>query len=347
MLALCYSSGMPPLDAYASASHYLDHMVPVWKAIPAARRGTFYVAPDLLDYAAAQGLRGARAAPVGPGDTPIFVSASGNLSHTILQKRTHRAIMEHGCGLSYGGDLSWRGRQAAHSSSYAGGLGRDAELFLHPGEHPAARDRKQYPKARVEVVGCPKLDTLPQKSVVGDGYPVVAVSFHWDTSIAPETRSTFIYYREHVKRLAALGQREGFRVIGHGHPRAYERLARWYDRNGIETVRSFEDVCRRADIYVVDNSSTLYEFASTGRQVVVLNAPFYRKDVHHGLRFWDAIPGPQVWEPYHLAEVVQYELAHPTLWTERREAAVNQVYAYREGAAKRAAKVLTDWAGKL
>jgi hypothetical protein len=337
---------MPTIDAYASASHYLDHMVPVWKALTKATRGTFYVAPDLQEYAAHKGVVNIGHAPVPPGDNVTLVSASGNLGHLVKRGRPNRAIMEHGCGLSYGGDLSWRGRQAAHSSSYAGGLGRDAGLFLHPGEYPAARDRAQYPKARVEVVGCPKLDTLPARE--GDPHPTVAVSFHWDTSISPETRSAFIFYREHVKRLAAHGAKTGeFRVIGHAHPRAYERLAPWYKRQGIETVRSFEDVCRRADMYVVDNSSTLYEFASTGRQVVVMNAPFYRKEVHHGLRFWDAIPGPQVWEPYHLLDVIRYELEHPTLWTKRREEAVDQVYAFRSGAAKRAANALVRWAGTL
>lgn len=337
---------MPTIDAYASASHYLDHMAPVWKALLKKNRGTFFVQPDLLDYAAQKGVVNLAPAPVPSGDNLTLVAASGNLNHLTLHGRPNSAIMEHGAGLSYGGDTSFRGRIARDSSSYAGGDGRPAKLFLHPGPVPAARDAARYPHARVLVVGCPKLDTLPRREP--DGVPTVAFSFHFDTNISPETRSAFVFYREQIKRFAREVQKTGeMRILGHAHPRAFDRLASWYSRYGIEPVRSFEEVCRRADIYAVDNSSTLYEFASTGRQVIVLNAPFYRKGVHHGLRFWDAIPGPQVDEPANIGQVVRYELAHPTLWDGRREAALDQVYGFRTGAAKRAAKALESFAAEL
>jgi len=331
------------IDAYASATNYVDHMAPVWKALADDRRGTFFVTPEAREQAEAQGVGSLADAPVTPSDNPIFVASSGNLGHVRINGRKHRAIMEHGAGLSYGGDMTWRGRVAAESPSYAGGLGRDAQLFLHPGEHPAARDRAQYPGARVEVVGSPRLDTLPAREP--DGIPTVAVSFHWDTEISPETRSTFIFYRDYIvefaKKVAATGE---FRILGHGHPRLFERLSEWYPRKKIQPVRSFDDVCRMADLYVVDNSSTLYEFAATGRPVIALNAPFYRKHVRHGPRFWDAIPGQQVDEPADLLEAIRFNLAHPERFEHQREAAVDAVYAFRSGAAERAARVLEDWA---
>lgn len=338
---------MPTIDFYTTATHYLDHMAPVWKALLKRNRGTFYVSPDIRKHAEEKGVANLSTEDPPSSDNLTLVAGSGNLNTLVRFGRPNRAIMEHGCGLSYGGDTGYRGRIAATSASYAGGDGRLAQLFLHPGEHPAARDRARYPDATVEVVGCPKLDTLP-KRVPDDGPPVVAVSFHWDSTITTETRSAFIFYREHVKRIAREVAKSGeFRLIGHAHPRAFRRLESWYTRYGIEAVRDFEEVCRRADIYAVDNSSTLYEFASTGRQVIVLNAPFYRKRIHHGLRFWDAIPGPQVDEPADLMSVIRYELAHPTLWDERREAAVDRVYGFRKGAAKRAAKVLESFAEGL
>jgi hypothetical protein len=258
--------------------------------------------------------------------------------------RANIALMEHGAGQSFGGDLSYAGRVAAASSSYAGGEGRVAGLFLHPGPHPAERDRARYPRARVEVVGCPKLDALPHR--VPDGVPTVAFSFHWDTSISPEARSSFIFFREHLAVFAR--HNPGVRVLGHGHPRIIDRLAPWYERMGIEVVRDFADVCRRADVYACDGMSTLYEFASTGRPVVVLNAPFYRRDIEHGLRFWEAAGvGENVWEPYDAEAAVKRALSDPDAGISAREEALDMVYAYRSGASDRAARALESWAEGL
>ena len=113
-------------------------------------------------------------------------------------------------------------------------------------------------------------------------------------------------------------------------------------------MRSFDEVCRRADVYLNDASSTLFEFASTGRPVVVLNASFYRRKVHHGLRFWEAsIVGVNcnIWDVRRLPAIVDEALADPPAQKERRERALDMVYAYRTGAAERAAAVLMDWAG--
>ena len=303
------------LDAIASEGHFVDHLEPVWMALPEEMRGTFY--------------RKARA-PVGSQKT--LVASSGDLYRSRKLGRP-TAIMEHGAGQSYGGD-----RKSANHSSYAGGGSRDAQLFLHPGPHPAARDRARYPGARVEIIGCPKLDVLPRKE--RNGAPVVAIGFHWDCHISEETRSAAPNFMYSIHALA----RSGIKVIGHGHPRIIEALARHYQRYGIEVVRSFAEVCARADLYTCDNSSTLFEFAATGRPVIVLNPQKYRREVHHGLRFWEAATvGIQVTPRESLAEAVSAALADPPAQREAREAALTLVYAFRTGAAERAAAVLVDW----
>jgi UDP-N-acetylglucosamine:LPS N-acetylglucosamine transferase len=97
-------------------------------------------------------------------------------------------------------------------------------------------------------------------------------------------------------------------------------------------------------VYVCDNSSTIYEFAATGRPVVVLNGPHYRRDVHHGLRFWDAADvGIQVDHPRDLPDAIEEALRDPEPRRRAREAALGIVYAHRTGAAQRAAAALTDW----
>ena len=114
---------------------------------------------------------------------------------------------------------------------------------------------------------------------------MVAVSFHWNYHGIPEMRSAFDWYSKAVVELA-----KEVTVIGHGHPKRKD-LPDWYRAHGIEYVPNFFEVLRRADVYACDNSTTLFEFASTGRPVVVLNAPWYRQEANHGLRFWDAALG--------------------------------------------------------
>jgi len=326
------------LDAIAREGHFVDHALPVWLALPPEVRGTFYLLagrdrPEVPNRRRGQPPR---------SNVPTLTASAGDL---VFSRKLGRptAIMEHGCGQSFGGDP----RRGSHSS-YAGGVARDAQLFLHPGPHPAARDRAVHPVARVEIVGCPKLDALPRKPE-RDRISVVCVSFHWDSRVCLETRSA---WREFDDQLALLAVAPGLKVIGHGHPRIIDTLARRYAVHGIETVRTFEEVCRRADVYVNDASSTLFEFAATGRPVVVLNASFYRRSINHGLRFWEAATvGVQVTAATErrltpsLVDAVRRALADPPAQRAAREAALGLVYAYRSGGAERAAAVLMDWAG--
>lgn len=236
------------------------------------------------------------------------------------------AYLEHGIGQSYG-----NGHPA-----YPGGKNRDAVgLFLSPNETAAGMDSRAYPNARVEVVGDPVLDTLPR----GSGGSVVCTSFHWGSSLAPEMQSTMVYYHPALPELA-----KRFEVIGHAHPRIARKAERMYARLGIPFVADFREVCERAALYVCDNSSTLYEFASTGRPVVVLNGPAMRRNVELGLRFWTAAGvGLNVGSPADLVSGVASALADGMGAKRDRERALLIAYAYRYGAGSRAAAAITDW----
>ena len=317
------------IDVFASAPWYVDHIAPIWRALPAAARGRFHV--TARSAPAAVGLPNVTHDRLSPDPKrPILVVSYGDLRSAFMAQRTHIALGQHGAGQSYSSD----------HPAYPGGRNQGpVSLFLVPNETAAERSRKAYPKATVAVVGCPKLDGLPRKERGAE--PVVAFSFHWDgPTIAPEMRSAWIYYRTAVPIVAKRRL-----VIGHAHPRAMPRVARWYTGSGIEIVPSFEDILRQADVYACDNSSSMFEFAATGRPVLVMNAPVYRRNVEHGLRFWEAAGiGVNVDRASMLAEAVEKAIADPPEVRAAREAALAVVYQPLRGGAALAAKALLDWA---
>lgn len=276
-------------------SHYRDHVAPILRLVN--------LPPDVA-----------------------IVAGYGDLVRARREGFKRFVRIEHGIGQSYG---------STHAHYPGGANHSDVGLFLTPNEHSANRWRKAYPRARVEVVGSPRIDDLPKREPSGPT-PTVAISFHYDLYLVNETRSSLPWFAPALPDLA-----KEFHVIGHSHPR--EDLTYTYKRLGIEYVRDFDEVCRRADVYVCDNSSTLYEFASTGRPVVVLNPPWYDRSKDYGLRFWEASSiGNWAQTPDQLTNAV-----HGALETEWPfgENALDIVYAYRTGAAQRAVDAINDWLG--
>jgi len=318
------------IDFFASAYWYVEHMAPIWLALPPETRGRFYVS-----HAAARSARGLPGVLIGRprgDDVPMFVASYGDYRVATMVGRSSIALGQHGAGQSY----------SSQHTAYPGGRGQDrVSLFLLPNEHSAARTRKAYPSAQVEVVGCPKLDTLPTKA--RDGEPVIAFSFHWDgQSIAPEMHSA---WRAYYAALPELARRH--RIIGHAHPRTMAQFGRVYRQSGIEVVPTFGEVLRKADVYACDNSSSLFEFAATGRPVLVLNTPDYRRTVEHGLRFWAASGvGINVEHPRELEAAILRAIDDPPEVAAAREAALDIVYQPRTGGAALAAGILADWAAQ-
>lgn len=364
----------------AGEPHFVDHLAPVWRALT-CERGAFWVPSELLAHARQRGIAGARAfeparshaAPTRvpsvrrrlarvrgggvvllerpvvapamlhwatpawlplPAPAPVVVASFGDLK-TVANGARPLALCEHGIGQSYGNQ----------HPSYCGGTSPEraqVSLFVVPNESAARANRRVYPQARIAVVGVPRLDDwnlVPP--MVNAQPPVVALSFHWNCRVAPEAQGSFAHFRSALPELA-----RHYRVLGHGHPRILGNLVRPYERHGIEVVADFEHVLARANVYVTDNSSTLYEFAATDRPVVVLNAPWYRRNVEHGLRFWRyADVGFQCDRPEDLPACVARALADPPEQRRRRQAAVDAVIPQRDGrAAARAAAAIGDWA---
>ena len=322
------------IDVMVGETQFVDHTAAIFLALPPEQRGDFIAHRSIAGRAREWGI------PVtgllNDTDRPVLVASYGDQKRARRLGRTRIARVEHGAGQSYQADPRF-----GPNPSYSGGRDcGDVSLFLCPNDYSADRWQASYPGARVEVVGCAKLDSLPAR-VPGDG-PVVAVSFHFDINLIPETRWAWPTYKPALPDLA-----KRYTVIGHGHPKGIGMLARYYARMGIEVVEDFADVCRRADLYVMDNSSTLFEFAATGRPVVVLNDPGFRRNVAHGGRFWNwSSIGLNVDRPGDLVQTVETALSDPPGVAAERERILGLVYPYRSGGAQRAADALVDWVGE-
>lgn len=332
------------MDAIALEPQFLDHLAPVWQRLPASARGRFLVDPSLIERARAKGIEAvpqerpphtvAYPPPRFDGP-PMLVASYGDIKEARRLGYGPFAFLEHGAGQAYG----------TANGSYAGGPDRaDNELIMVPSESCAQTWRAAYPAARVEVVGCPRLDDLPRRE---PGPLTIALSFHWPApiSISGYAGTALGDYLGVLPELV-----KAYNVIGHAHPKGDwpARMQRQYRRLGIPFVADFDDVCRQADLYVCDNSSTLPEFASTGRPVVLLNARHWHRKGSVGGRFWDwAHLGVNVDRPEQLLPAVAEALEDAPERQAAREDALGVVYGYRKGGAERAEREIVSWlAGK-
>lgn len=119
----------------------------------------------------------------------------------------------------------------------------------------------------------------------------------------------------------------GHGILGHSHPRMRGFLEPFWKRLGVPFLPHFSDILDWTDLYICDNSSTLYEYASTGRPVLVLDAPWYRTYVNHGGRFWDwADVGVRIQDPSQLPEALSKALEDPPEVKDRRDSIVAAAY---------------------
>lgn len=317
---------------FASEPHYLRHMLPVWKKLPEEYRGDFMCLDKVRPYAEMVGLETS-------GHRHNSQRAMLNASYkdfTLCRRHGYKVLMEHGIGQTY----------EDYSGYYAGGPYRElVDLFLCPNIQTKLANEQVYLDIPAEVVGTPSMDYWHR--LVDSSHPAkvereggFTISFHWQPkSGVPEMGSAVTHY----SRIFSDIQSYFGNVSGHGHPRIEDQLRRIYGVSGIPW-RNYSDVLRTTEVYICDNSSTMYEFASLDLPVVVLNAPWMRRDVNQGLRFWDfADVGIQVDEPEQLALAIEVAMIDPPEVQERRREITDWLYPYRGYAADKAAKVLVKY----
>lgn len=313
------------IDGFASRPNYVDHIAPVWAALP--EKGTLWVSEQRLATRART--RGVDAQVGRPdGARPVLVAAYRD----ELAVNGPVILLEHGAGQHYGGvDASSMGQTRS-----------DVILYLAPNPGVADRMATVLPNARTVAVGCPRLDRHLHRSPPPGGEPVVGVTWHWPARTWPEAMWAWPHYRPHLPALA-----QGRQVVGHGHPRVLGRLIGDYRRAGVRVEPDPETFLDSIDVLVADNTSLLFEAAAIGIPVAVLDAPWYRRHVDHGLRFWEwADIGPRTGAGAALAETVDRAWQERDLFREVRVAMRDAVYGTWDGqAARRAADAITDTVG--
>lgn len=313
---------MDRIDLVAHRPHYFEHLLPVWRALPDARRGRLVTLDaDIRRRGRAEGMDW----HTRPGPFYMVAGVRDFVRHRRQRGKSRAAMFIHGTG------MDWPRLDRS--------MWPDLDLWVLP-RGDLAPDREALGTRCVSIDGSPWLDRH-HGHVVDPANRTVAISFHWDCRTAPETRSALFHYRHVLPELA-----ERFDLIGHSHPQSdIRRAARIvYDSAGIEFVPSFDEVVERARVYVIDVSSTAYEAAAVGLNVISMNLPTYRRTANVPPRFWDYVPGPQVDRPEDLGDMIQAVLDDPSIGVEDARRAVDYCYPIRDGhAAERAAAALMEW----
>lgn len=246
------------IHALATTPHYREHIEAVWKHLPDSLRGEARWGKGVNDNG-------------WPHDDVVMVAGYANLS----QVPNHRCVyVEHGAGQRY------RDIKPAHQPYYHGSAHPERVIaYISPRKEVAdAWGRPAF------AAGAPVCDPYPLAT--DNERPVAAITFHWPAlKICPEAGSSLEHYADALFPLVERLRAQGFDVIGHHHPRD-ELLPRIWRRHGVP-IATVDQVRRHADLLIADNTSLMYEMCYLNRTVIALNCPEYRRNVNHGLRFWD------------------------------------------------------------
>ncbi|MCD6056564.1 MAG: glycosyl transferase family 2 [Thermomicrobiales bacterium] len=262
------------IHALATTPQYRRHVEAVWKHLDPSLKG------DLLVGRTASTKRY-------PTQDVVMVGGYYDVANAPHQRIIY---VEHGAGQAYGGDETSRGHLCYHGSNHP----KRVVGYISPSEQVARLwNRPAF------AAGVPALDDIPRRPIRFARHKVAAITFHFDARgafVAPEARSAREHYIEMLHSMVGALRADGWEVIGTWHPKDPVGHKIWRNLQ-IESTADPAEILSRAHLVIADNTSLLYEAAYLGIPSIVLNAPWYRKDVEHGLRFWDHVPGHQVDSP--------------------------------------------------
>jgi GT2 family glycosyltransferase/glycosyltransferase involved in cell wall biosynthesis len=324
-------------------THYVDHMAPVYHALPDEYRGVFWCSEGLAGHVRAKGIepavypnrRGVQKAMMAMKHKPLTV-VCGHMEPSWLDySQRPNTILMHGVGFCFDAKRS--------HPSYPGTTmhRRYTRLMLATNEHIADIERTANPQIRVDVVGCPKLDRwhIGKKRRTGKK-PTVALAWHWRCGVSRDTGTAWDEYKAILPAL-----KEHYNLLGHGHPAIIDELIPQYEAMGIPWTRSLDEVFDRADLMVADATSAIFEFASLDRPVVPVMSSRYRNEDHGGMLKYRTELGPVCESPVALIDTIARASQDAQEAQQKRRDAIQQCYAYTDGkCAERAALALIETA---
>ena len=334
------------IDFLAAQPHYLDHMAPVWYILPNRYKGIFWIPETMLDYVDGTlfhdpllKVYNDDTPKLFRGTNPVLVASYGDMLHVHNANSSLPILMmEHGTGHTFG------------KAAYPNGPGKrdHVTMFLSPNQYTVDKIHSVR-QAPCHVIGTPKLDKVIQeinphrlaKQTPADS-PLIAIGFHWGTkrNRPPESGSAFEHYKDIIPELS-----RQYKLLAYGHPLAKAVYKPFYEDLGIEYTSDLFDVMKRADICINDLSSALYEFLVTGKPVIVLNAPWFRRDIQHGIRFWDYSDiGINVEKPEELMPTIENTLSNYIhVHLQQRSLATHDLFPFLGHSAERASEVIQEY----
>ena len=340
------------IDFYFSQRHYGDHLLPIWRGLPDELRGdVLFERPNLSEHPLVREANGRKRKGRQVLGGKRVVTAGIADAQNARRWGAGVCLVEHGAGQTYrtpAGELP--------HPSYSGGSKRSGiGLFLCTNEKVARANEGLYGPRSV-VVGSPRLSDLrearaAQRLTEPQDRPVLALCWHWDCRVAPES---FWALPEFAPALFDLVASWPGKIIGHGHPRVWNRLDVIYRSAGIEPVRDFVEVVRRADVVSFDSTSVGFEAAALGIPVVLCDSARWRRNVEHGLRFWRwADIGPRLVSDLAYPKATAERWATAALsvlddldvWGEARREMTAEVYPCAGSEVERSVEALTRWVG--
>lgn len=268
------------VHAVARRPHLMEHLAPIFRNLPDSLRGQ-----QILEHNVAR----AHLKHL-PKNDVIMVAGYPD---AVTCEGWRTVYVEHGAAQRYEG-ANERAAKHYHGSE-------------HP-EHVVA-----YIGPRQDVIDSWGRLGVAVGSPICDPYElfsperVAAITFHWAAGAphrvgVPEAGNAFEHFQADMKHVVAELRVNGWEVIGTRHPQ-FNAMRGFWERLGVPAV-SADEVRRRAQLLIADNTSLMYEMLYLSRAVVAMNAPEWRRDVEHGLRFWKHAPAAQVDSPIDLIDLI-------------------------------------------